>query len=268
MGTASAATAAPPADAAPAPAAGPTPAADYRVAHGAERETLMRQLRDAAVPVLLHAADGSALSSTLRSIDAAQRRLGFFADAAWPQLDRLVECDEAVATAFVDNIRLQFELRGFTVVHDGERCALQADWPDEVFRFQRRAAFRVATAERSLPVVELAHPLLPGVSLSLRVLDLSLGGCALWWPQLPPEVPPLPAGSEWAEARVELDTVTQLPVALTLQYVTAFAPQGRGMRLGCEWTLTRPGDERVLQRWIDQAQRRDRQRQRSARAPG
>ena len=156
--------------------------ATFRVAPGAERAELLRRLRDSAATVVLHASDGSSIGTTLMGLDAEHGRLAFHADPRLPQLERLVECDEAVATAYLDNIRVQFELQGFIVVRGDAGCALQCPMPAQMFRFQRRGAFRVQTPQRAGPLARLRHPAIAEMQLGLRVLDLSLSGCALWLP--------------------------------------------------------------------------------------
>ena len=49
-------------------------------------------------------------------------------------------------------------------------CALQAAMPRDLYRFQRRGAYRVRTMERSSPMARLRHPSIPDMVLSLRVL--------------------------------------------------------------------------------------------------
>ena len=62
------------------------------------------------------------------------------------------------------------------------QSALSCAFPQVVYRFQRRSSFRVRPILRSSPVARLRHPDLPELDLSLRVLDVSLGGCALFVP--------------------------------------------------------------------------------------
>jgi c-di-GMP-binding flagellar brake protein YcgR len=111
---------------------------------------------------------------------------------------------------------------------------------------------------------------MPDMLLALRMLDVSIGGCALW---LPGDVPPLQAGTRLGDLQVELDAETRFSAPATLQHVTSLGhgseppertPAGvaqavaAGVRIGCEW-LALPGPaERVLQRWIDRAQQRQR----------
>jgi len=102
--------------------------------------------------------------------------------------------------------------------------------------------------------------------ITLRIIDISIGGCALW---LPDEAPPLATGTLLDPMRCELDEETRFTAAATLQHATSATAQvggrhggnvlrARGVRLGCQWRSLGGLAERALQRWIDQAQRRRR----------
>jgi c-di-GMP-binding flagellar brake protein YcgR len=95
---------------------------------------------------------------------------------------------------------------------------------------------------------------MPEMVLSLRVLDVSIGGCALW---LPHDVPPMQAGTQLGQVRVELDPQTRFSAALALQHVSSQGSSS-GARLGCEWRHLASDAERMLQRWIDRTQQRRR----------
>lgn len=228
--------------------------AEFRVAHPREVMALLRQLRDGAVPVSLTGPGGTGLSTTLWSMDAAQGRLSFSADDGNPYLQSLVDGDEAVAVAYLDSVKLQFDLHALLLVRSASSCALQAEWPAELYRFQRRGAFRVRPNERLSPQARLRHPSLPDMGLTLRVLDVSIGGCALL---LPNDVPPLQPGVRLGDVHIELDADTRFDVMLTLHHVTALH-HDNGVRLGCEWGPLGGHAERSLQRWIDQMQKRRR----------
>lgn len=260
---------------------------DYRVVDAAERLSLLLQLRDSAAPVLMHAPGGASLRATLWVVDVSAARLAFAvtaADLPSPHLAPLLEADEVTAVAHPGHVKLQFDLHGLVLVRGAASAVLQCGLPEELLRFQRREAYRVCPPV-SAPVAYLRHPSIPEMSLALRVLDLSLGGCAL---RLPDDVPAIEPGTRIGGVTIELDLNTRLRVALTLQHVTHLghgadaagsaagdaapasrAPHGAsGARLGCEWQLQRPEDERVLQRWIDLAQVRQRLGQRAGRRVG
>jgi len=244
-----------PLDTRPAPLDADDRFAEFRVEHPRERLALLRQVCDASVPVTLAAPDGATLNSALWAVDEAGQRISFSAEPSDPQLERLVECDEAAAVAYLDNVKLQWDLRQLMVVRGARACALQSLMPEVLYRFQRREAFRVRTFEQSSPVARLRHPAIPEMALRLRVLDVSAGGCALF---LPHDVPPLTPGSKLAGVEIELDADTRFATTLILQHVTAITPGDRGVRLGCEWVPLQGNAARALQRYIDQTQKRRR----------
>ena len=229
--------------------------APFRVSHPQERLALLRQLRDGHVPVILNGPGGAVLTSTLWSVDDQQERLSFSANPGLPALDRLVESNEAVAVAYMDSVKLQFDLHDLMVVHGVQASTLQCAQPRTIYRFQRRSAFRVRTAERHGPTARMRHPSIPDMLIELRVLDLSIGGCALWLPQ---DLPPLQAGTRVSEVSIEIDTDARFVAALQMQHVTSLSAGDTGVRLGCEWVKLPGPAERVLQRWIDQTQKRRR----------
>jgi len=79
---------------------GPDPWSQFRVGHPQERKELLRQLRDRSVPVNLSAPDGSALTVLLWSAD--DDGIGFSVDPESPQLEGMLDGNEAVAMAYLD----------------------------------------------------------------------------------------------------------------------------------------------------------------------
>jgi len=113
----------------------------------------------------------------------------------------------------------------------------------------------VRTFERRAPQAQLRHPSMPDMRLALRIVDISVGGCAL---VLPDDVPALQPGSRLAGVRIELDGDTGFDATLRLQHVSAMHGGGQGMRLGCEFIELEGQAQRALQRYIDQTQQRRR----------
>ena len=128
--------------------------------------------------------------------------------------------------------------------------------PSEIFRFQRRQSVRTPTPLGNAPVAHLVHPSLPQTQLDLRVLDVSIGGCALL---LPENVQPLQPGVRMRNTIIELDPETRFEVTLQLQHVTSLNSAGFGVRLGCEMQQLSTEAQRVLQRYIEQTQKHRRQ---------
>ncbi len=239
----------------PAPLSTPSGRAidEFRVHHPAEVLSLLHRLVDSAVLVQLSAANGAAYTSTLWSVDAQARRISLDADAAHPQVRALVEAGDATAVAYLDAIKLQFDLHGLMLAHGSNASTLQAVLPDVLFRFQRREYFRVRT--RDSAVAHLRHPASHGEMLTLRVLDASVGGCAL---QLPADAAPIEPGTSIDGVRLELDADTLLVAPLTVQHVSSgFGSNTRVSRLGCSFARLDGTSQRALQRYIDLTQRRE-----------
>ena len=229
--------------------------ADFRVDSPTEIRSLLRQLRDGNTPLVLSAPDGATVVAELWSFDSDQQRVNLTGDDNNPALQGLVDADEAVAVAYLDNVKLQFDLQDLLLVRGPRSCALQARCPQVVYRFQRRSAYRVRTLERHSPSARLRHPALPDMRLDLRVLDVSIGGCALF---LPADVPPLEPGLTLQGVQVELDADTRFTATLQIQHISSINLQAQGLRIGCEWHALERESERALQRYIDQTQKRRR----------
>ncbi len=226
---------------------------EFRVNHPVEVMALLRRLIDSAVLVQLSAPGGAAYTSTLWAVDAQARRISLDADAAHPQIRALVEGGEATAVAYLDAIKLQFDLHGLMLAHGHNASALQAVMPDELYRFQRREFFRVRT--RDSAVAHLRHPASRGEMMTLRVLDVSVGGCAL---MLPAAAAPIDAGTQIDAVRLELDADTLFVAPLVVQHVSGgFGSSSNGSRLGCSFARLDGTAQRSLQRYIDLTQRRE-----------
>jgi c-di-GMP-binding flagellar brake protein YcgR len=236
-------------------AGGIDPYADFRIQQTREIVALLKQLATDGTPVILSGPDAAGLTTVVWTIDTTQQRVSFSADADSPQVQRLIELEEATCVAYLDAVKLQFDVDHLVLVHGNKTCSLQADMPREMYRFQRRSSFRVRTLGRGAPTALLRHPAIPDMQLGLRVLDVSIGGCAL---MLPGDVPPLNAGLEIRGVRIELDPDTRFDADLLLHHVTTIQTPSRGARLGCEFMHVQPQAQRALQRYIDQTQKRRR----------
>lgn len=227
----------------------------FRVERSAEIASLLRQLRDSSTPLVLSTPGGAALVTTLWSLDPQRGRLNFSCNDSNPQLRDLAEADEAVCVGYLDSVKLQFDLHDLLLVRGPSSCALQARSPSVMYRFQRRNAYRVRTLERHSPTARLRHPSIPDMRLALRVLDVSIGGCALFAPD---DVPALEPGVVLHGVQVELDADTRFTTSLQIQHLSSINSQTSGLRIGCEWRSIDREAERSLQRYIDQTQKRRR----------
>ncbi len=236
-------------------ASGQDPHALFRCEHPRDVLALLRRLRDNAVPVTLSGPGGTHLNTTVWTVDDAHQRLALDVESGDSQLASLVEVNEATAVAYLDAIKLQFDLQDMVLVRGTRATALQCDLPTCLYRFQRRGSYRVRTLDRNAPTAHLRHPGMPDMPLALRILDLSIGGCALL---LPEDVPPLPLGMVLHQVGLALDAESRTPVGLRLQHASSISHHHRGLRVGCEFLPLDPLAQRNLQRYIDQTQKRRR----------
>lgn len=228
---------------------------DFRIADRLEIAATLQRLADARVHVGVNAPNGSSIVATVWAVDAAHGVLSFSIAAHEPRLDALVECNEAVVVGYLDSVKLQFDADRLVLVRNAEAVALKCEFPGELYRFQRRNTFRVRPMLRSAPVALLRHPSIADMRLELRVLDVSIGGCALF---LPDDVPAVQPGTLLHSVVIALDADTRVHTGLQLHHVTSLNPQSRGVRLGCELVGAGPEGLRSLQRYIDQTQKRRR----------
>jgi c-di-GMP-binding flagellar brake protein YcgR len=228
---------------------------DFRVSSPPEVAALLRRLLDASAQLHLNTPQGAVYTTSLWAIDAPRGVVSFSADGNELALQRILNADEVTVVAYLDSIKLQFELTGLVLVRGERTNALNGRIPRVLYRFQRRNSFRVRPLARSAPTATFAHPMIPDMELSLRVLDVSIGGCAL---HLPDDVPPLEPGVRINGVVLELDASTRVRTAIVLHHVSAIGSEVSGRRLGCEFAATDGNVDRTLQHFVDQVEKRRR----------
>jgi c-di-GMP-binding flagellar brake protein YcgR len=225
---------------------------EYRVTADAEIQSLLQQLLDERKLVTLSGPNGDSYTTLIWKADPARQTLCFSASDGDARLDALLEGGEIVAVAYLDSVKVQFDLEGVVEVHGGRDHALNARYPKVMYRFQRRSAFRVQPFSTKSPVARFRHPAMPDMQLALRVLDVSLSGVALF---LPDNVPMINAGVKIGQCYLDLDDETALEVGIVIHHITSINPDSKGSRLGCE-IIGQDWDDRSLQHYINQTQKR------------
>ena len=115
---------------------------EYRIASAAEVQSLLKQLQDKSTLVTLSGPGGLSYTTVLWSADDQRKALSFSAESGDQRLQQLLESDEIVAVAYLDAIKLQFDVLGAMLVRGGH-TTITARYPDHLYRFQRRSSFRV-----------------------------------------------------------------------------------------------------------------------------
>lgn len=228
---------------------------EFRITAPTQIKALLRMLLDGAVPLSINGPDGAMLSATLWTVDGMREAISFSATPDDPHLQSIVQSNEAVVVGYLDNVKLQFDANDLVLVHGGRASALGCAMPSVMYRFQRRNTFRVRPVMRTSPTARFRHPRHDEIDLSLRILDVSLGGCALF---LPHDVPPMDAGITISDVEFDFDPDTRFTVSLRLHHLSTVNADAQGMRMGCEMIRLPNAAERMLQRYIDQTQKRRR----------
>ena len=223
-----------------------------------EIAALLKQLRDGSVPVTLSAPRRRRPDhGELWTLDTAQRRISFSADADSPQLQRLARVRRGRGRglprqreAAVRPARPGAGARRQRLRAAGATCRARCTASSAA------AAFRVRTLERARAHGAAAPPVDPRHAAQRCACSTSaIGGCACC---LPDDVPALKPGSDLRGVRIELDADTRFDADLLLHHVTLIQTPSRGARLGCEFMHVQPQAQRALQRYIDQTPKRRR----------
>lgn len=227
---------------------------EYRITSAVEVDDLLKRLLNANALMTLSGPGGTSYTTMLWAVDSTRGIVCFSAEPGDPRLQALLETEEVVAVGYLDSIKVQFDLDGVVQVHGNNgTAALNAQYPRVLYRFQRRSSFRVKPLVSNSPTARMRHPALPDMQIELRVLDISLGGVALF---LPHNIPMVSAGVKIGQCFLDLDSETQLEMGLIIHHVSVINPESQGARLGCELINVDRGTERALQQYVDQTQKR------------
>ena len=229
---------------------------EHRVRTLVEIRALLRQFVEGDVPLSLTTPDGLHYATSLWAEDPQRGMLVFAADPRDETVQRLAESHEVMATGFLDSVKVQFDLHDLVLVHGRSASAFNAQYPRELYRFQRRHAFRVRPTGRSQPHAVLHHPDLPRRQIDLRVIDISHTGVAL---MLNEALDLFRGGQLLPDVVIELDASTWLHVTLRVMHVSEVGQSPtQYRRIGCELVRLGNGAQRDLQRYLDQTQKRHR----------
>lgn len=229
---------------------------DFRITEPFEILTLLRQMQEGHSLITIATPRGASFVTTLFEVNKAKGVVRFALDTHEPQLERVLDSDDVVAVGYLDSVKIQFDLDGLVHVHGGQgQSALNGRVPRELFRFQRRSSYRVRPLVKAGPSLRLRHPAMENVWLDLRVIDVSLGGIAVFVPEDAPLIEP---GTLLTHTLIELDDDTRFNASLRVAHITGVNDTAKGVRMGCEMEGMSGEALRTLQRFIDQTQKQRR----------
>ncbi|MBU0752777.1 MAG: flagellar brake protein [Gammaproteobacteria bacterium] len=194
------------------------------------------------------------LLTTLVAIEEDTIILDYGSDAAMNR--KALEADKLFCATQLENVKIQFILRGLAEVDYEGRPAFRAAFPDTVLRLQRREFFRL-----TVPIARPLRCIVPYEKddgsrgqLEVKVMDISGGGLAI---MSPPDDIGFQAGTEFPNCRLELPEVGI--IVATLRVCNLFELTLRNgsnvKRAGCQFK-TMPGPMLTLvQRYIIKVER-------------
>lgn len=154
--------------------------------------------------------------------------------------------------SFPDGVKVQFS--GIGLVHTNFQGAeaLRLSLPKKIVRLQLRNFFRVMADDELNRQVSLSIPTLPGPE---SLVDISLAGCGL----LLRNAHHLQIGDVLSDVRVNIpDGEGSMLVDLEVRNKLHLQDNPEIMQVGCEMRLQKRADERRLQRFLLNTERRQR----------
>lgn len=157
-----------------------------------------------------------------------------------------------IRTAIGAGVRIEFELDGLSAVEWEGGSALTALLPRRMLKIQRRNFFRVSVP-KSRPINCMIGS--PGQeSVPYAVLDLGLGGVALYAVEDPPR---LKEGRIYEQCRIALPEVGVIEPRIEIRHLTELRVPNRPVayRYGCRFDRLPASVESLIQRFVLQLER-------------
>ncbi len=230
------------------PGVAPDELESFRIYSHVEVVTLLRSLVRARSRCSVQFGEGAQdfLATTLLAVNPEFEELVFDCGSDPVANGRLQRAAALEFFTSLDQIRIQFSTHAAEPTIHERLPALRVRLPESVVRLQRREYFRVATPVVKPLLAAVPDPKDPRRTLQLRLLDLSVGGFAMFLPE--GEAPPA-LGSELEGCSLELPEAGRVIFNASVRSV-AIHSRPPGTRIGCAF-LRLPGQaHKSIQRQI------------------
>lgn len=159
-----------------------------------------------------------------------------------------------IVIGFLDTIKVQFEVDELRIVDSAHGPVLRCSMPDEVFRIQRRDAFRVRPLASEPVTCQVRDHV--GGETGYRVIDFSVTGFSL--SVAPGETLP-EEGASLRHCRIEIGRRIAIPCDVVVRHVsTGLLSENGAHRVGCEFQHLSSEAERSLQLAVMDIEKRSR----------
>ncbi len=229
--------------------------AAFRIEGALAVRSVLRDLKERNVLVSLHPERDVSAFLVSRIAEVDEDEVEFDLSGQDLLLDMLSGTGAVIGVAFPGRVKTQFRLAGFAVltVDPPGYPALRAPLPTELYRIQRRDAFRVLPPEGDQ--AQCVRRLAPDEEVRYALADLSAGGAAV---QLPPEAPVPGVGEHWPRSRIETATALTIPCELVVRHVAEDPPGSGAHRIGMAFYATPSEVQRQIQLYVLEVDRRSR----------
>lgn len=189
----------------------------------------------------------------LLEVDAKAQTLVFDWGSDPDTNQQMLASERNVFVCSPDGVKTQFITGQVREVSYEGRPAFEATLPAQVIKLQRREFFRIRT-----PV---GNPLMcsindyPAAPLELPVFDISLGGLALWLPEL--STPGFDIGQQYIDCHLDLKPFGPLHSVLEVRHrLPVQLRNGQdAVRVGCSYLNLPTQMENLIQRYVGQLER-------------
>ena len=226
---------------------------EFRIGTPRAIQRLLADLAANRAPVSLYSAANPEVFviSRLESLDDEWLQLEIRTDSTRKR--ELLAPGRCTVVAFVNDIKVQFEVAFAAAEATPELVSLRTQHPAEVFRIQRRSAYRVRPPIGQTGQVTIRGE--PGTETSFELMDLSATGLSF---QRRQEQQSFEIGARHEHARIELRPRVPVPCTLEIKTIQKLEPVSgvpQGWRIGCALIDMPPEVERLVQTYVQDVER-------------
>jgi c-di-GMP-binding flagellar brake protein YcgR len=230
--------------------------APYRVDDGLEVVALLKRLCSERALVTLYAGvGGQFLVTTILRVDVAHNQVVFDFTTDEARRQMLLGAARATAVGYLDSVKIQFDLN-LKKADPAATTELKCPVPAEMFRIQRRNAYRARPLASQPATCWIANAEAPGQREPMRLLDISLGGVALMAVSAALEIQP---GMRLEHCVIELPGHDRFACDMVVRYLDQGARALTDkQRCGCEFLGLSGSVLRLIQVYVNEVEQRRR----------
>jgi flagellar brake protein len=219
----------------------------FAVNNRAEVIGILRELGGAGAPLTLNLADRRTFVTSILSVNPEFGELVLDAPQDTATLRASLASSQNLAEGLHDQVRVEFALgRLSNTLFDG-LAALRTPIPETIIRLQRRNDYRARVPVREPSICHI--PQAGGLSVAVRVIDISCGGLAFVAPQsaIDPK-----SGDEFSHVHVNLPNIGEVLVTFVVRHVARYRDGfGKAMvRCGVQFKSQQRLTDTLVQRYI------------------